>query len=126
GMEKSRPGGGKPGRATSGGFSFMPSSRLAVAAGLVVAVASLVACSSSADDKDDVDVASVESELKLSGTRYLGAIQNGQTRSGFYYNPPRYRSFGFEAKGGDEITVDVASRSGDGMGWITDASYNVV
>jgi hypothetical protein len=103
----------------------MSSSRFAALAGLVIALSSIVACSSSTE-KEEVDVAAVESELKLSGTRYLGRIQNGQTRSGYYFNPPRYRSFGFEASGGDEITVDIASPMGDAMGWITDASYKVL
>lgn len=103
----------------------MPSSRLVVA-GLLVAFASLVGCSSGPEGKETEDVAVHESELKLSGTRYLGKIKSGETRTGYYYNPPRYRSFGFQAKGGDTITAHVSSPYGDGMGWITDSSYNVL
>jgi hypothetical protein len=104
----------------------MPSSRAASLAGLVlVAFASLTACAVDAG-KDVGDVGSVENELRLSGTRYLGKIQNGQTRTGYYSNPPRYRSFAFDAQGGDTIAIDVASTHGDAMAWITTSSYNVL
>lgn len=104
----------------------MWSSRVAVVAGLVVAFASLAGCSTESSEKGSEDVSSTESELKLSGTRYLGKIMNGETRTGYYYNPPRYRSFGFDAKGGDEITVDIKSAEGDAIGYITDSKYNVL
>lgn len=104
----------------------MWSSRVAVVAGLVVAFASLAGCSTESSEKGSEDVSSTESELKLSGTRYLGKIMSGETRTGYYYNPPRYRSFGFDAKGGDEITVDVKSAEGDAVGYITDSNYNVL
>jgi len=104
----------------------MWSSRVAIVAGLVVAFASLAGCSTESSEKETGDVASVESDLKLSGTRYLGKILNGETRTGYYYNPPRYRSFSFDAKGGDEITVDIKSYEGDAVGYITDSYYNVL
>lgn len=101
--------------------------RVAIVAGLVVGFAALTGCSSStasAPEKEDVE--SYESELRLSTPRYLGQIANGETKTNYYYNPPRYRAFGFYAKGGDEITADVKSLEGDGMGWITTSSYDVV
>lgn len=101
------------------------SSRLVVAAGLVGALALIAGCSAKADD-DAETVSSYESEMKLSGIRYLGRIANGQTRTGSYYNPPMYRSYAFDAKGGDEITVDVRSDWGDAMAWITDAKLKVL
>jgi hypothetical protein len=101
---------------------------LVVGVGLtsLTSLVGLAGCSSAPSDKGAEDVGSTESELKLSGTRYLGKIANGETKTGYYYNPPRYRSFGFDAKGGDEITVDVKSAEGDAVGYITDASYNVL
>lgn len=102
----------------------MSSSRFVVCA-LLVASTAVAACSSQAG-KDKEDVGTDQSELKLTGTRYLGAIQNGQTRSGYYYTPPTYRAYSFDAKGGDEITVDVTSVYGDAVGYITDGSYNVL
>jgi hypothetical protein len=104
----------------------MSVSRVAIVAGFVVAFASLAGCSTQSAEKESDDVASIESELKLSGTRYLGKLTNGETRTGYYYNPPRYRSFGFDAKGGDEITVDIKSAEGDAVGYVTDSSYNVL
>lgn len=101
-------------------------SRVAIVAGLVVAFASLAGCSTESSGKEADDVGSIESELKLSGTRYLGKITNGETRTGYYYNPPRYRSFAFDAKGGDEITVDIKSAEGDAVGYVTDSYYNVL
>lgn len=91
----------------------------------VVALAALAGCSS-ADAPQKEDVASYESELRLSSPRYLGQIANGETKSNYYSNPPRYRAYGFTAKGGDEITADVRSVNGDAMGWLTTSSYDVV
>jgi hypothetical protein len=101
-------------------------SRVAIVSGLVVAFAALSGCSTESSGKESDDVGSIESELKLSGTRYLGKLTNGESRTGYYYNPPRYRSFGFDAKGGDEITVDIKSFEGDAVGYITDSKYTVL
>jgi hypothetical protein len=95
-------------------------------AGAVAAFASLTGCSSSGEVPEKETVESYESELRLAQPRYLGQIANGETKTNYYYNPPRYRAFGFYAKGGDEITADVKSFDGDGMGWITTSSYDVV
>lgn len=103
----------------------MSSSRFVVA-GLLVAFAALAGCSTESGGKEKEDVGTYDSELRLSGTRYLGKIINGETKSGYYDSPPNYRSYAFDAKGGDEITVDIKSAYGDAMGWITDASYNVL
>ncbi len=104
--------------------SFGSVSQLVVA-GLVSATLALTGCSSSdAPQKEDVD--SYESELRLAGPRYLGQIANGETKTNYYYNPPKYRAYGFYAKGGDEITADVKSLDGDGMGWITTSAFDVV
>lgn len=94
--------------------------------GLSVVLASVIGCSSAPAEKQVEDTATVESELKLVGVNYLGTISSGQTRTGYYYNPPRYRAFGFTAKGGDQITLDVKSYEGDAMGWLTDSTYNVL
>jgi hypothetical protein len=99
-------------------------SRVFVGAAVFGASLALAACSQESTGKEDVG--SYESELKLVSPRYLGPIASGQTISAYYYDPPKYRSFGFYANGGDTITVDVKSQEGDAMGWITDTSYNVV
>ena len=88
-------------------------------------MAGLAGCSSStATPKDNID--SYESELRLVTPRYVGEIANGETKTNYYYNPPRFRAFGFTAKGGDEITADVKSVNGDAMGWITTSVYDVL
>ena len=92
--------------------------------GLVLALAALTGCSSAEAPKESVD--SYESELRLASPKYLGQIANGETKSVYYSDPPRYRAYGFTAKGGDEITADVKSTYGDGMGWITTASFDVL
>ena len=88
----------------------MSLSRAFASAGAVVALASfacVAGCSSSSDGPAEKEaVESYESELRLA--------------------QPRYRAFGFWAKGGDEITADVKSLNGDAMGWITTSSYDVV
>jgi hypothetical protein len=105
-------------------MSFRSFSGLVIA-GFVSAVSALTGCSSSdAPQKEDVD--SYESELRLAGPRYLGQIANGETKTNYYYNPPKYRAYGFYAKGGDQITADVKSVNGDGMGWITTSAFDVL
>ena len=110
----------------------MSLSRAFASAGAVVALASfalmgVAGCSSSSDGPAEKEaVESYESELRLAQPRYLGQIANGETKTNYYYNPPRYRAFGFWAKGGYEITADVKSLNGDAMGWITTSSYDVV
>lgn len=104
----------------------MSFARLFVGAGVVLSFASVVACSEG-PAKEDEPVSSTESELKLTGgTRYLGKIRSGETRTGTYYNPPRFRSYAFDAKGGDKIIVDVKSVYGDAVTYVTDSSYNVL
>lgn len=96
-----------------------------VIAGAVVALAALAGCSS-AEAPSKEDVGSYESELRLASPRYLGPIASGETKTNHYYNPPRYRAYGFTAKGGDQITADVKSVNGDAMGWITTQAYDVL
>jgi hypothetical protein len=95
-------------------------------AGLVFSALGAMAGCSSAKDISALDVGSTESELRLSGTKYLGTISSGQTRSSHYRATPIYRSYGFSAKGGDEITVDVKSEDGDAVVWLTDSRYKVL
>jgi hypothetical protein len=91
----------------------------------VAAVGVLAGCSSSeAAPKENVE--SYESELRLASPKYVGQIADGETKTNYYYNPPRYRAYGFYAKGGDEITADVKSVDGDGMGWITTSQFDVL
>jgi hypothetical protein len=101
------------------------SSRIVLVAGLVAGLAAMTGCSAS-EGLPKEDVESYESELRLSSPRYLGPIANGETKTNYYFNPPRYRAFGFYAKGGDEITADVKSLEGDAMGWITNSSFEVL
>ena len=89
-----------------------------------VSASASVGCSSAPAEKEDIGT--YEGELRLASPRYLGQIANGETKTTFYSNPPRYRAYGFWAKGGDEITADVKSLYGDGMGWITTSSYDAV
>jgi len=99
--------------------------RYAVVAAAVVGLAA-VGCSSSSGSKEEESVDSAQNELKLYGTRYLGKIYSGESRTGTYDNPPRYRSYGFDAKGGDEITIDVKSVYGDAVTFLSNSTYNVL
>lgn len=96
------------------------------AVGVIAGLVGLAGCSSSQPEapKDSID--STESELRLVTPRYLGQIANGETKSNYYYNPPRFRAFGFTAKGGEEITVDVHSAEGDAVGYITTTVFDVL
>lgn len=106
----------------------MAYSRFVVVGALLSTFAAMAGCSAMPDDggKDEVDAVTVEHELKLSGARYLGQIASGQTKVAAYEPPPTYRSYGFNARGGDDVTVDVKSKNGDSIGWITDSTYKVL
>lgn len=104
----------------------MSLSRFVITGLLVSAFAVVTGCASTKSDGKEEAIGSAESDLKLQGSKYLGKIKNGETKSTYYSSPPTYRSYGFDAKGGDEITIDVRSVYGDGMAWITDSSYNVL
>ncbi len=88
---------------------------------LFTAFTLVAGCATEAED----DVGTDQSELRLSA-EYLGKIINGQTRIAHYSTPPAHRAFGFEAKGGDKITIDVKSPGGDAMAYITDATFEVI
>ncbi len=100
------------------------SSRIAALLGVMsLAALALGGCAAS-DNGSKEEVGTYEGELKLSSPKLLGTIANGETKSGYYYNPPKYRAYSFLAKAGDQITVDVHSVEGDAMAWITDSGYN--
>jgi len=101
-------------------------SRFAGFVGLVVAMASVGACASEPSGKAQEDIAKVESEIKLNGTQDLGTIASGQTVTAKYTGTPRYLSYAFEAKGGDAIVVDVKSREGDAVAFLTDPELEVL
>ncbi len=103
----------------------MPFSRFAIAGLVFSALAAVAGCAGTAEDSAG-DVGSTESDLKLSATKYLGTIASGETKTVDYTGSPTYRSLGFTATGGDEITVDVTSPDGDAVAWITDATYHTL
>ncbi len=88
----------------------------------VVLLAVLATGCASKDKPDDV-ASSYESELKVTGPAYLGTIASGDTKTSTYSDPPKYRAYGFYAKGGDVIAIDVTSPDGDAMAWLTDETY---
>lgn len=98
-----------------------------VVAGLVAAVAALVGCSSeeSAVSKDE-GLTSALNDLQVLGAQYVGEIKSGETKSAEYSTPPTYRAYGFEARGGDTITVSVKSVGGDAIAFLADTNYNVI
>jgi hypothetical protein len=80
------------------------------------------ACSQPSGDKGGVATTG-ESALRVTGAAYLGPIANGETKTSLYSDPPKYRAFGFQAKGGNQISIDVTSIDGDAMAWLTDDTY---
>jgi hypothetical protein len=101
----------------------MPSSRLVIAALLLFASGVGAACSTEGSDGVITD----DSDLTIGNVSYLGKIGSGETLSSSYSSAPGYRSYGFDAKGGDQIDVRIDSHDGgDAIGYITDASYNVL
>lgn len=90
----------------------------------ITCLASLNGCA--AEPEREKDVSSQEAELRLAAPMYLGDIASGQTRSAYYKSSPRYRAFGFTAKGGDAVTIDIRSGLGDAVGWLTNETYDVL
>jgi hypothetical protein len=90
---------------------------------LIVLAVLAAGCQSQAGDKDESVATTYSSELTVSGAAYLGTISDGETRTSYYSDPPKYRAYGFTAKGGDNIVIDVSSPDGDAMAWLTDSSY---
>ena len=71
--------------------------------------------------------ATQESDLTGGSPKYLGQIAPGETKSTDYTNPPLYRAYGFTAKAGDKITIDVKSTNyGDAMAWLTTTSWKSI
>lgn len=105
-------------------MSFSRVSFIAGSIAALFAVVGLTGCSSADASKEAVS--SDESELRLASPKYLGQIASGETKTVQYSDPPHYRAYGFTAKGGDEITADVKSVDGDGMGWITTSAFDVL
>jgi hypothetical protein len=96
----------------------MSSRWLIVLAGLAVG-----GCSAESTDKDDQVASTYASELTVTGAAYLGTISSGQSKTSYYYDPPKYRAYGFTAKAGDNVVIDVTSPDGDAMAWLTDSTY---
>lgn len=107
------------------GVVTMAYSRFVIVGAALATFAAMAGCGST-PEKESLDAVTAESELKLSGARYLGQISSGQTKTANYEPPPTYRSYGFNAKGGDDVTVDIKSDDGDAIGWITDSTYKVL
>jgi hypothetical protein len=102
----------------------MSSLRFAASSLVVCLIAAVTGCATETGEKEDV--ATSADDLKLTGIRYLGKIFNGETRTTRYWSPPRYRSYGFDAKAGDEVTVEVKAVNGDAVAFIADTNYNVL
>lgn len=94
----------------------------------MVSLVAASGCSQATEEPDGAPdkLAVAESDLKVSGAQYIGRIANGETRKVVYAAPPAFRALGFEARGGDVVTVDIKSVDGDPMAWITDSGYNVL
>jgi hypothetical protein len=89
---------------------------------LVVLAVGVTACSSGGADGDKAATSS--SELRVTSASYLGTIASGETKTSSYADPPKYRAYGFTARGGDVISIDVTSGDGgDAMAWLTDDTY---
>jgi Pacifastin inhibitor (LCMII) len=104
------------------------SSRSFCASLSVLGLVAIAGCSSNGTEapaeKGNID--SYESELNSTTPRYVGQIASGETKTNYYANPPKYRAFGFTARGGETITVDVKSFEGDAMAWITTTTWTAL
>lgn len=88
-----------------------------------------VACATGGSDdgeKSASSSAALSDALRITTTQYLGKITNGDTRESRYTAAPSYQSYGFEAKGGDEITAVVSAVDGDAVAWITDDNLHIL
>ncbi len=74
------------------------------------------------DDGSDVDIAVPDPSVE----RVVGGIAYGQTLTVYYKNPPKWYSYGFDGRAGDDLDVRVRSDTGDSMVRILDAHSKVL
>jgi hypothetical protein len=93
----------------------------------MVTVVGVAGCAAAEDPPTEGDSAySTASALYIAAPRYLGNINTGDTKTSAYSNPPRLRAYGFAARGGDVVTVDVTSATGNAMAWITTLDHEIL
>jgi len=75
-------------------------------------------------DLAGVDAKSDQFSKKMS---IVGSLDYGQTSSAVkYHNPPKYRAFKFGGSKGDQVVIDVTSKNGDSVAWLTDNAFKVI
>lgn len=90
--------------------------------GLVAAFAAIAGCSR---EEPADEIAAGESDLAQQRPRLLGTMEPGEVKES-RYAPPRPSAWAFHAKAGDKITIDVTSRIGDAIAYLTDDRYTVI
>lgn len=91
---------------------------------LVTAFALVAGC---ATDPTDEGADNTQDALQITA-KYLGPILSGRTRIARYETESGLSSFGFEARGGDKITLEFKSANGSGnpMGYLTDTQGGTI
>ncbi|HKA87898.1 MAG TPA: endonuclease [Haliangiales bacterium] len=92
---------------------------------LIAAVMALSGCAEVGKGPDDGS--DIDSPVQEPATyKIVGTIGYGQTLTVDYKNPPKWYSYGFDGRAGDELDVRVRSDTGDSMVRILDAQQRVL
>jgi hypothetical protein len=79
------------------------------------------------EDFSDLNGADEKSDQFSKKMTVVGSLDYGQTSASVkYHNPAKYRAFKFGGHKGDQVTVDVTSKNGDSVAWLTDNAFKIV
>ena len=59
-------------------------------------------------------------------SKSLGEVKFGDTKSFYHSGYPNFRSYWFDGKSGDEVTIDVSTPDADSEIWLVDANTTVI
>jgi hypothetical protein len=80
-----------------------------------------------AEDFGDLAGVDQKSDKFSSKMKIVGSLDYGQTSAAVkYHNPQLYRAFKFGGSAGDQVVVDVTSKTGDAVAWVVTDSFKVV
>ena len=93
-----------------------------------VVLAAMTACAADKtpvdDDFSDLSGVDLKSDAFSSKMRFLGALDEGQTRKVYYTKTPKFR--GYTITGSGPVDLWVRSSTGDAVAWLLDSKFKIV
>src|SRR5882757_6425552 len=79
------------------------------------------------EDFSDLQSADEKSDAFSKKLKLVGSLSYGETSQPVKYtSSPKFRAFKLGGQKGDQVEIDVKSKSGDAVAWLVDNSYKVV